>query len=75
MRLNNEMIYVRDDPEPDITGARRAGIRPVWTTYVLDRGMPSAPGYMSRDSEEDFKVPRISDWDDLKKLLDSVKKH
>jgi len=72
---NNEMIYVGDDPEPDITGARGAGIRPVWTTYVLDRGMPYAPGYMSRDCEEDLQVPRISDWDDLKKLLDSLKMH
>jgi putative hydrolase of the HAD superfamily len=65
----HETIYIGDDPEPDIEGARGAGIRPVWTTYVLDRGMPYAPGYMSRDAGGDLKVPRISSWDDLKGLL------
>ncbi|MFO8089791.1 MAG: HAD family hydrolase [Desulfatiglandaceae bacterium] len=72
---SNEMMYVGDDPEPDITGACGAGIRPVWTTYVIDRGMPYAPGYMSREAGDDFKVPRISNWDDLKDLLYSLERH
>jgi putative hydrolase of the HAD superfamily len=70
---SKEMIYVGDDPEPDITGARGAGIRPVWTTYVIDRGMPYAPGYLSRERDDDDEVPRISDWSDLKTLLSSLK--
>ncbi|HDR14832.1 MAG TPA: HAD family hydrolase [Desulfobacteraceae bacterium] len=71
----DETIYIGDDPEPDITGALGAGIRPVWTTYVVDRGLPYAPGYMSRESEEDFQIPRISSWDDLKDLLYGLEKH
>jgi putative hydrolase of the HAD superfamily len=70
----NETIYVGDDLEPDIAGASGAGISPVLTTYVIDRGMSYAPGYMSREAGEDFNVPRISSWDDLKDLLYSLER-
>jgi putative hydrolase of the HAD superfamily len=65
------ILYVGDDPEPDITGARQAGIRPVWFTYVRDKRIPSVPGIagmMSPDPEGD--VTRISDWSNLFSLLD-----
>ena len=66
----NQILYVGDDPVPDITGARRAGLQPVWTTYMRDQNLPFAPGIMSRDPEEpDVKVPRISTWKDLLALL------
>jgi putative hydrolase of the HAD superfamily len=57
------MLYVGDDPEPDITGALQAGIRPVWTTYVRDRNLPYAPGMENRCLEDpDGEVLRISCW-------------
>ena len=67
----DEIIYVGDDPEPDITGAQRAGLQPVWTTYVRDRNIPPAPGVLSRSSEKaDCNVPRISTWKELMTLLE-----
>ena len=67
----NQILYVGDDPETDITGAGRAGIQPVWTTYVRDRGIPAAPGISSTSEEiPDPDVPRISSWEDLLALLD-----
>jgi putative hydrolase of the HAD superfamily len=68
-----QILYVGDDPEPDIAGARQAGIRPVWFTYVRDKRVPSSPGIAgmaSQDPEGD--VTRISDWADLLSLLDEV---
>lgn len=67
----NQILYVGDDPEPDITGAQRAGLQPVWTTYIRDKNLPFVPGVLSRVEEEpDVKVPRISTWKDLLSLLD-----
>ena len=66
----NRIVYVGDDPEPDITGARNAGLCPVWTTYVRDSGIDYAPGYSARGGEEsDYGVPRVSNWDELLGLL------
>ena len=62
-------VYVGDDPEPDIAGALDAGLRPILTTYVRDRGLTYAPGYVSHGPEEDYGVPRISSWDELRELL------
>lgn len=65
-----ELIYVGDDPEPDIDGACRAGIQPVWTTYVRDRNIPLAPGVASEQLPgPECRAPRISSWDDLLPLL------
>jgi putative hydrolase of the HAD superfamily len=67
----SEILYIGDDPEPDIVGARQAGIRPVWFTYVRDKNIPSTPGIagmMAEDPEDD--VMRISEWTDLLSLLD-----
>jgi putative hydrolase of the HAD superfamily len=66
----DQILYVGDDPEPDITGARQAGIKPVWFTYVRDKRIPSAPGIagmVSQDPEGD--ITRISEWADLLSLL------
>jgi putative hydrolase of the HAD superfamily len=66
-----ELLYVGDDPEPDIDGAWSMGIRPVWTTYVRDRRIPFAPGVASEQLEAPLcSAPRISSWDDLLLLLD-----
>ena len=67
----NEVLYVGDDPEPDINGAQRSGLNPVLTTYVRDRNIPPPRGVLSRSSEEaDRSVPRISTWKDLFTLLE-----
>lgn len=66
----DQLLYVGDDVEPDIRGAKQAGIQPVWTTYVQDNHIPPTPGVLSRSTDEpDFQVPRISSWDDLLALL------
>jgi len=68
---NDQILYVGDDPEPDIRGAQRAGIQPVLSTYIRDQKIPFVPGIIFRDAEKvDCKVPRISKWKDLLSLLD-----
>ena len=67
----SQILYIGDDPEPDIVGARRAGIRPVWFTYVRDKGIPSTPGIAGMVAEDPKgDVMRISEWTDLLSLLD-----
>ncbi len=62
----NQIVYVGDDPGQDIKGAQQAGIQPVWTTYVLDKNIPFAPGDPSfLGQEPDRSVPTISTWKDL----------
>jgi putative hydrolase of the HAD superfamily len=66
----NRILYVGDDPEPDIIGAQQAGLQCVWFTYVRDHNIPLAPGIIFSGAEEpDKKVPRISTWKDLLTLL------
>jgi putative hydrolase of the HAD superfamily len=66
-----EILYVGDDPEPDIKGARGAGLQPVWTTYVMDHQIPYARGILTGLPEPpDPPAQRISTWQDLLSLLD-----
>jgi putative hydrolase of the HAD superfamily len=66
----HQMIYVGDDPEPDITGALRSGLQPVWTTQVKNKRLPFSfkvpPIYPQDDHAH---VPRICSWDGLFELL------
>ena len=65
-----ELLYVGDDPEPDIDGARSAGVQPVWSTYVRDRRLPLAPGVAAQQLDSpQCAAPRISSWEDLLRLL------
>ncbi len=67
----SQILYLGDDPGPDIVGARRAGIRPVWFTYVRDKNIPSPPGIAGMMAEDPGgDVTRISEWTDLLSLLD-----
>jgi len=64
------VLYVGDDPEPDILGARQAGLNPVWTTYVRDRKIPFGSGVLYSEQENpEPGVPRITGWNDLLELL------
>lgn len=66
----DQILFIGDDLDPDIRGAKEAGLRPVWMTYVLDNQVPTFPGYtIAREEEVDAEVPRISDWGDLQELL------
>jgi len=72
---NHQVVYVGDDPEPDIFGAGEAGLRPVWSTYVRDRRIPFAAGILSSDQGYvGANVPTISNWDDLLSLLEKNSK-
>lgn len=65
-----QLLYVGDDPESDVMGARQAGLRPVWMTYVRDHNLPVVPGYISvQDEEPGPEVPRVSDWHQFLALL------
>jgi putative hydrolase of the HAD superfamily len=65
-----EVVFVGDDPEADVEGALRAGLRPVWTTYVRDNNITPAPGVAGQGQREpEPTVPRISNWQDLLALL------
>lgn len=67
---SRQVLFVGDDPEPDILGARRAGLNPVWSTYVRDRQIPFAAGVLYPEHmDPEPGVPRISSWDDLFPLL------
>lgn len=67
----DQMLYIGDDPDPDIHGAKGAGIHPVWMTYVRDNKVPLAPGLLLGEiMRPEFEVPRISGWDELLPLLD-----
>jgi putative hydrolase of the HAD superfamily len=65
-----EIAFVGDDPEADVEGALRAGLQPVWTTYVRDNNITPAPGVVGKgQTEPEPTVPRISNWQDLLALL------
>lgn len=67
----DQIIFVGDDPEADIAGAKSAGIQPVWTTYVFDQELPIAKLVPFPEATiQDNEVPRISTWEDLLSLLD-----
>jgi putative hydrolase of the HAD superfamily len=64
------ILYVGDDPDPDITGAQQAGLRPIWMTYVKDHHLPVVPGYIKEQEEIlNLQIPRISHWEDFLGLL------
>lgn len=66
----DQILFVGDDPDADIAGAKHAGIQPVWTTHVLDLGLPIAQLVPFPEAAiQDNEVPRISNWEDLLSLL------
>jgi len=65
-----QILYVGDDPLHDIEGAMKAGIQPVWMTYVMDEGLPVVPGHVRYSNDHlDQEVPRISSWDQFMKIM------
>lgn len=67
----DQILYVGDDLAPDIQGARKAGLQPIWMTYVMDNNLPLIGRQLYRDDEQpDDSIPRISQWNDLFRLLE-----
>jgi len=67
----DRVLFVGDDPEADVQGARDAGLEPVLTNCVTDQGIPSVQTVLSPDRAARLPqdVPRISRWEDLLALL------
>jgi len=64
------ILYVGDDPDPDVNGARRAGMQAVWFAYARDHHIPTVPGVgPSGASEPQYIVPRASDWEEFLTIL------
>jgi putative hydrolase of the HAD superfamily len=67
------ILYVGDDPDPDIRGAQEAGVTPVWITYVKDHQLPVVPGYITSQGQEfNPEVARISHWEEFLSLLGRI---
>lgn len=67
---SEELLYVGDDPGPDICGSLQAGIRPVWTIYAQEMGVRHVADLAYEGlSPPDGQVPRISSWEELLVLL------
>jgi putative hydrolase of the HAD superfamily len=65
-----QILFVGDDLEPDIHGALKAGLQPVWMTYVRENHAPPFPGSVTPGEKiPEVDVPRISTWEDLFRLL------
>ncbi|MBN2420139.1 MAG: HAD family hydrolase [Deltaproteobacteria bacterium] len=65
-----EIIFTGDDPEPDIHGASRAGLVPVWFTYIIDNEVPAIKGTIQSEiTEPDIEVPRASSWQQFISLI------
>jgi putative hydrolase of the HAD superfamily len=68
----DQILYVGDDPDADIAGARQSGMRPVWMTYVRDSEVSGFPGYGSPCQEvPGTDVLKISELQELLALLGS----
>lgn len=65
------ILYVGDSLDPDVLGAVRFGIKPVWMTYVLDHHIPVFPPTATPPAEEipASEVVRVSDWEQFLNLL------
>lgn len=66
----NQILYIGDDPEADVIGARQAGLQPVWTTYAQEHNLAFKPAVPTGNAEiPDQNTLRISNWQDLLSLL------
>ena len=67
----DQILFVGDDVEADVKGAKAAGLQPVLTTCVEDGNLPAARTPLSpAETVYPEDVPRISCWQDLHDLLE-----
>ncbi len=68
----DQILFVGDDLEADVKGAKAAGLQPVLTTCVEDGKIPAAKTPLSpAETVYPEDVPRISSWQDLRDLLEA----
>lgn len=68
----DRILFVGDDLEADVQGARDAGLQPVLTTCVKDANLPAVQAPLAPSGAEyPPDVPRISCWQDLLALLEA----
>lgn len=64
------ILYVGDSLDPDILGALRFGIKPIWMTYVRDHHLPVFPPTVPVEEEiPTTELIRVSDWEQFLGLL------
>jgi putative hydrolase of the HAD superfamily len=69
----DQIAFVGDDPEADVSGAMQAGLQPIWTTYVRDNNILPAPGMLGPAEEDPGPgIPRMSNWEEFLAMLDGV---
>lgn len=67
-----EVVYIGDDPGPDIYGARDSGIKAIWTLYAEKLGVRHVADLAYQGlPPPDGSVPRISSWEELFDLLEA----
>jgi putative hydrolase of the HAD superfamily len=67
-----KIIYTGDDPEPDIHGASKAGLNPVWFTYIVENNVPIIRGTIqSENVKPEIDVPRVSSWKQFMGILNA----
>ena len=65
-----DILYIGDDPEPDIHGALSAGMQAVWFAFVEENNISRAPGYALQGmGKVPSDVKRIASWEELPPLL------
>lgn len=65
-----DLLYVGDDPGPDIYGALDAGVRPVWSLHAQSLGVRHVADLAYEGLPlPDGKIPRISNWEELLVLV------
>ena len=65
-----DILYIGDDPEPDIHGALSAGMQAVWFAFVEENNISRAPGYAPQGmGKVPSDVKRITSWEELTPLL------
>ncbi len=66
------IIFTGDDPDPDIHGAFKAGLHPVWFTYIIDHDVPVIRGTIQSEvTEPEMEVPRASSWKQFMNILNA----
>ena len=69
---NSSILFTGDDPEPDIHGSSKAGLTPVWFTYILDNDVPVIRGtILSEVIKPEIDVPHAASWKEFLKILNS----
>jgi putative hydrolase of the HAD superfamily len=65
-----KILFTGDDPEPDIHGALKAGLNPVWFTYIIDQDVPVIRGTIQSEvTKPEIEVPRASSWKQFMTIL------